>query len=178
MRNLFMVASLVLVLSGCSGKMYTIVNPNINDPKEGEQKLQGVIAYQSINAIELYILRTLVDKQSGNVIGHAPDKCEPQKKIKLSVKPDYSSPYRIVYEPGLLESNKFGVVLKDGMLSSVNVESDPTKGASAIAELLPFFKAPKIAAFMPTGKPLCNAEPKFFGLFRAPDIRPFEDIPE
>src|SRR5581483_4287083 len=32
-------------------------------------------------------------------------------------------PYRVSYDPGLFETNKFGLALKDGMLASVNGEA-------------------------------------------------------
>ena len=166
----------LVLLSGCSGRLYTIVNLQLATPSDQELKIEGVIVYQSINVIELYELKTLVDKASGNVLGRAPNQCTPQRTIKFSVRADYSTPYRILYKPGVFETGKFGVSLKDGVLTGVNIESDPSKGLSALAELLPFVRAPVAPDFVLDGKPLCNAQAKFIGLYRAPDIRPFDTI--
>ena len=58
------------------------------------------------------------DKTSSNY-------CEPVTQQTTIIEPDYSTMYSIVYEPGWFETNKFGVVLENGTLKSVNSESTP-----------------------------------------------------
>jgi hypothetical protein len=175
MKKVFTIIAIGL-LSGCSGTLYTIVNPDI--PETGEKKIKGVIVHGTINVIELYKTTVLIDKSSGNQVGVAPNDCTPEKKMKFSTRADYSNPSIVVYEPGYLETNKFGVTLDKGVLSAVNTESNPSAALAGIATVLPFIKAPKTeSSFLGVdGKPLCNVSPKLIGVYRAPDIQPFESI--
>ncbi|MCW8932097.1 MAG: hypothetical protein OQL19_17930 [Gammaproteobacteria bacterium] len=163
-------------VTGCSGKLYTVVNPDILE--DGTSKVRGVLVYNTINVIELYKTTVLVDKSSGNQLGSEPSDCAPDKLIKFSTRTDFNNPNIVVYEPGLLETNKFGVTLDKGVLSGVNTESNPSAALPAIAALVPFIKAPKAEANFvnPSGKPLCNASPKLVGVYHAPDILPFDQI--
>lgn len=174
MKKLILLAS-ILILNGCSGNVYTIVNPEI--PDTDEKKIKGILVYETINVIELYQTSVLIDKSSGNQLGSAPHDCEPDKSIKFSTRTDFDNPNIIVYEPGLFETNKFGVTLDKGALAAVNTESNPAAALPNIASVLPFIKAPKTtASYAPSGKPLCNASPKLIGIYHAPDILPFEAI--
>jgi len=175
MRNISTIVAISL-LAGCSGTLYTVVNPNI--PDNEEKKVKGVIVYGTINVIELYKTTVLIDKASGNQKGVAPNDCTPEKKIKFSTRADYGNPSIIVYEPGFLETNKFGVTLDKGVLSGVNTESNPSAALTGIAAILPFVKAPKAESSLldGNGKPLCNASPKLIGVYRAPSIQPFESV--
>lgn len=177
MKNLAFIVAITL-LSGCSGTLYTVVNPNI--PTDKEAKIKGVIFYNTINVIELYETTSLVDENSGNLLGSSPEKCTPDKQIKFSTRTNYERPSLIVYEPGLLEKNKFGVTLDKGVLSGVNTESSPSESLADIATLMPFIKAPKANKNMGKGTrrdlPLCNASPKLIGVYRAPDIQSFDAI--
>ncbi|MEY8216130.1 MAG: hypothetical protein RPR97_16805 [Colwellia sp.] len=176
MKRSFLILFSVLSMSGCTGTLYTIVNPTL--PTVEETKIKGVLVYSTINVIELYKTMVLVDKSSGNQIGVAPEKCTPDNKIKFSTRTDYKKPNVIVYEPGYFETNKFGLTLNKGVLSGVNVESTPSAALSGIAALLPFVKAPKIEAssLVLSGKPLCNAGAKLIGVYQAPDIQAFDEI--
>jgi len=167
-------------LAGCSGHLYTVVSPTLAG---NDTRVEGVITYQPQNVIELYKTTILVDDKSGNVLGtSATGGCIEDKKIKFSTRADYTKPQLVGYAPGLLERNKFGLTLKDGIVASVNSESDPTSGLKDLAAVLPFVKAPygeiKSATVAPGGQPLCNAGDKLIGLYSAPTILPFESIPK
>lgn len=127
--------------------------------------------------IEVYETTALVDEKTKKITAKAPS-CVPEMSIKFDTRADYSAPYQVYYDPGLFETNTFGVTLKDGVLASVNTSSDPSKAATATASLLPFVAAPKVkAAVADIGKEFCNAQPKLIGVFKAPDVRPYTDIP-
>ena len=167
--------TLIFVLVGCSGKLYTIVKPDIDS--KTNQKINGVLFYRSMNVIELYKTTVLVDKESGNRLGAAPESCKADHKLKFSTRTDYASPNIIVYEPGLLETNKFGVTLDKGALTGVNVESTPTSLSTQISELIPYFKAPKAGTQAESSytTPFCNAGTKLIGVYKAPDIKSFDE---
>jgi hypothetical protein len=179
LSRLTTVVLLALGLIGCSGHLYTIVSPSLGGQ---DKKVEGVITYQPVNVIELYKTTIRVDKESGNILGSsATGGCTEDKMVKFSTRADYSKPQLVGYAPGLLDKNKFGVTLKDGVIASVNSESDPTSGLKDLAAVLPFVKAPfgeKSNALPIEGKPLCNAGEKFIGLYLTPKILPFESMPE
>jgi hypothetical protein len=167
-----------LGLTGCSGHLYTVVSPSLDGK---DKKVEGVITYQPVNVIELYKTTILVDEKSGNILGTSgAGSCVEDRKVKFSIRADYSKPQLVGYSPGLLDKNKFGVTLKDGVIASVNSESDPTSGLKDLAAILPFVKAPygeiKSSAVFVEGKPLCNAGDKFIGLYSAPEILPYESM--
>lgn len=171
---------IVTLISGCSGHLYTVINPSLDGK---DKKVEGIITYQPINVIELYKTTLLVDEKSGNVTGSSGNgNCTEDKKIKFSTRADYNKPQLVGYAPGLLEKNKFGLTLKDGVVASVNSESDPTSALKDLATVLPFVKAPYAEitkGFLPPSKkPLCNAGDKFLGLYSAPEILPFDNIPK
>ena len=174
MRKLLTILFLFSFLSGCSGKLYTIINPDL--PADGEtKKIRGIVVYNSVNVIEIYQNRILVDESSGNQIGTADTgECNPVYISKFSTRTDYSNPSVIVYEPGPFETNKFGVTLESGVLKSVNTESDPTKALKDIASLMPYVAAEK-SYFI--GKKFCNAGAKLVGVYKAPDILPYDQRP-
>ncbi len=165
-----------IVLTGCSGHLYTVINPDIGNSKSVDKKIEGVLAYPVMDVIEVYETTALVDEKTKDIVAKAPN-CVPERSSKFSTRADYSKPYQLKYEPGLFETNTFAVTLKDGVLASVNTSSDPSKSASAAAELLPFVAAPKVAAVEPKKK-FCNAQPKLVGVFVAPGVRPYSDIPD
>ena len=171
---------LLITLTGCSGHLYTVVNPSLEGT---DKKVDGILTYQPVNVIELYKFVLLVDEKSGNVKGSLENgECLEDRKIKFSIRADYSRPQLIGYAPGLLDKNKFGLTLKDGVVASVNSESDPTSALKDLASVLPFIKAPFgeiIPSFLPSSKkPLCNGGEKFIGLYLAPDILPFDKLPK
>lgn len=172
------IASLsTVLLASCSGHLYTVLNPDITSQEGKPMRIVGVLAYPVINVIEIYETTILEDEKTKKVISHAP-KCLPVRSMKFSTRADYNKPYQIMYEPGWLEMHTFGVELKDGVLASVNTTSDPSKTAAVAMEALPFIAAPKTAAIPSVNdKKLCNAVPKFLGVFKAPDVLPYEQIP-
>ena len=164
-----------ILLYGCSGTLYTTLNPDLSDTSE--VKIEGVIAYNSINVIELYKTSILTDKATGNQIGSAPGDCTPGNRIKFSTRTDYSKPYIINYNPGSWETNKFSVELANGVLKSVNTESTPSAPLAGVASILPFITPAKVAPAVvhPTGKPECSSGAKLIGVFHAPEIRPYDE---
>lgn len=164
-------------LIGCSGHLYTVINPDLTAKNGIEKKVEGVIVYPVQDVVEVYQTTTLVDK-SKKIIGTAPKVCTPKRSIKFTTRANYSNPYIIKYEAGLLETNSFGVTLKDGVLTGINTSSDPSKSASSAAELLPFVAAPKAEKFVTSGLPFCNEQNKLVGIFKAPNIRSFDEIPD
>lgn len=171
---------LTLALGGCSGHLFTVINPSLTGDNK---KVEGIITYQPVNVVELYKTTLLVDEKSGNVIGSSANAdCSEDKKIKFSIRADYNKPQLVGYAPGLLDKYKFGLTLKDGVIASINSESDPTSALKDLAAVLPFVKAPygeiTKAVKIPLGKPLCNAGDKFLGLYQAPEILPFGELPK
>lgn len=183
MASIFRLTAIAFIVTGlgaCSGHLYTVVSPSLDGK---DKKVEGVITYQPVNVIELYKTTILVDEKSGNVMGSAAaGDCAEDKKIKFSTRADYNKPQLVGYAPGLLDKNKFGLTLKDGVVVSVNSESDPTSALKDLAAVLPFVKAPygeiKSSTITPSGKPLCNGGERFLGLYSAPEILPFDSMPK
>lgn len=172
-----------MTLNGCSGHLLTVKNPF--SPEDQRKEFKGIITYQPINVVELYRSTVLVDEK-GNVIGSLlKGECIESKKTILSVRGDYSNPQMVYYKPGIFDSNKFALTLKDGVIASVNADSDPTAALKEIASILPFFMAPVAVASedklpqdeKPKKRPLCNSGDDLIGLFYAPEIKPYKDIP-
>lgn len=119
-----------LMMVGCTGTLYTVKDAKLKVKKDGAY-LKGVTAYPPRLFVEVYETTAYIDK--GKILRTAaatdPEKkCTPLPKHTVVTKPDYNAPYQIFYDPGFLESNKFGVGLKDGMLTAVNTESIPDRG--------------------------------------------------
>lgn len=174
------IATLITALYGCSGQLYTVVNPTL----DGKDKtVEGVITYQPVNVIELYKTTLLVD-DAGSIKGSSVNgECQEDKKMKFSIRADYNKPQLLRYVPGPIDKNSFTISLKDGLIASVNTESDPTGGLKDLASVLPFVKPPyaplqAAAAMPPKGKALCNAGERFIGLYLAPEILPFNEMPK
>lgn len=173
-----LILPLLLLVSACSGNLYTVLNPEIGTVGGPEKKLAGILVYPKINVMEVYLTTVIVNKATGNVIGKAPTDCTPSPQLKFTTRTDFTSPYRLVYEPGLLETYKFSVTLEDGALKSVGADSDPSKGLTAatgfLTGLLPFAGATPVGLVAPAASnlPLCNAGPKLEGIFEAPPIQP------
>ena len=153
------------ILIGCSGQLYTINGAKPIHRDDG-QYLKGVTAYPPKLFIESYTFTAYVidGKVLRTANGHpGSNKCEPNLIQNIVTRPDYSAPYQLVYEPGLLESQEFGVTLKDGLLVTVNIKGTPDKG-DTIKNIVPSLvdisgKTMGLAA--PDEKVLCNASPTF-----------------
>lgn len=116
----------VATLTACSGKIYTVQNPKFNDGKT-----EGVLFY-GYKPIEKKVLFDRIRHPKTGDITHSiyeppgsSKYCAPNVIIKKVIEADYETVYAIKYEPGLFETNKFGVELDKGTLKSVNSESTP-----------------------------------------------------
>nr|WP_152029975.1 hypothetical protein [Pseudomonas sp. LPH1] len=175
-KSIILLAVCCLV-TACSGTLYTVINPDLTAPDVGEKIVEGVIVYQVVDVVEVYQTTALVDDDK-NITGSAPNNCQPKRSLKFTTRADYSKPYVIKYDAAFLETHTFGVTLEGGVLTGVNTSSDPSKFATSAAALLPFVATPNAPAFLPSGKPFCNEQNSLVGVFRAPDIRGFNEIPE
>ena len=166
---------------GCSGKLYTVINPDLDAGNPAESKVEGILFYPSINVMEVYKTTLLADKATGNIIGKAPDQCTEGQMTKFTTRTNFDEPRRLVYEAGLLETNKFSATLEQGTLKSVNTESDPSKAITAVAGaltgLLPFAVGVPSPAMVMPALPLCNAGLKLVGIYEAPPVQPYSEAP-
>ncbi|MBS3953555.1 MAG: hypothetical protein KGZ88_11450 [Methylomicrobium sp.] len=164
-------ALIFLSLTGCSGTLYTV---------KGNTKEEGVYTYPQITVIDVYEYTTFTNKD-GEVLARkdGTPKCKPKYEDKIVVRTDYNAPpLRIYYDSALLEQFKFSVTLKDGVLESVNTESTPDRGETLKNLTSAAKDAASIAAAAPSQTPLCNAEPRYYGTYKAPDIDDFINKPK
>lgn len=170
------VVVMVMSFSGCSGHLYTVENAKkLECCKDQGDFYEGVRIYPPAAFYEVTWLTGVVNDKgelTHTASGKDPKKCWPQAKRELVVRPDYSKTMQLVYKPGFLETNKFGVELKDGVLVKVNTESAPDKGETlknltgAAAEAakmaaLPFVegeRGPKICTHLPVLKFVMTAQ--------------------
>ncbi|PKH88326.1 hypothetical protein [Colwellia sp. Bg11-28] len=117
---------LFLTLSGCSGTIYTVQNPQFV-----EGKTEGVLFY-GYKLVEKKILFDRIRHPKTGDISHSmyelPNSikyCAPNVISKKVIQADYETMYAIKYKPGWFETNKFSVELDKGTLKSVNSESTP-----------------------------------------------------
>ena len=181
--KIIIVLSIIAVLTGCTGQLYTVLNPSeIKEYKENENDkeiiIKGVVAYPQINVIETYITTALVDKDE-NIINQ---KRVPKTSYKFAKRVDYDNPYILRYEHGILESYKFGVGYENGVVTNINTESAPYDGIANIKDILPFYKETKDAAleFDKQKKDLvkfCNAQPVIQGVYKHVEIKEASDRP-
>ncbi|WP_324780639.1 hypothetical protein [Thiobacillus sedimenti] len=168
-----------IFMSGCTGHVYTVIKPVF--PPEG-QRVQGVIVYPPVNVLDVYKTTALIEEGSGKILGTADaKKCVPQNKVKFAVRADFSKPMIVGYEPGVFEKNKFSVTLKDGLLASVNSDSDPSSALKDLAEFMPFVRAPydkkPAMSEIGEGQVYCNAGETYLGTYLAPEFLPVEKRP-
>lgn len=160
-----------VVLGACNGQLYS------EGPGSGN-RVKGIVAYQQQHVVEEREYRAVVE--SGKVVrthrGRSDDtRCVPTKIHEVALRSDYSRPYRIWYEAGFLETNKFGVTLKDGVLVAVNTESQPDRGetiknlAESLTSVAPILGLAPSAAGVPVGEVPCTHLPQLVGVFRLPD---------
>lgn len=176
LTSLMLLPGAAFLLSGCAGRLYTDLNPDLN-----AKSVEGVIVYEPTNVIELYEATTLVDKSTGKLLGRAPDGCKASNVQKMATRVNFAKPMVIRYDPGFLDQNKFSIAFKDnGQLASVNSESAPGAALSELATVLPFvLKDRTAAAAAPAdapvwdgvGKEPCNAGERLIGVFQYPEIQ-------
>jgi hypothetical protein len=152
-----------LVLSACSGQVHTqrLTDDALTDT---EHQIKGVVIYQPAMFAEMSLKTMLVT--NGKAVGSASDNppaCSPVPFEKTVTLPDLKTPYRISYDPGLFESNKFSISVNNGILASINGDTHPTASTSSSSPSL--FSAPIPT---PLGIPL-NAGPGPWGA--APNLR-------
>jgi len=173
------VPAAAVLLSGCAGRLYTDLNPDLS-----AKSVQGVIAFEATNVIEIYQTTTLVDKDTGKLLGIAPDGCRASTVEKIATRVDFAKPRVIRYEPGFFDQNKFAIAFKEnGQLASVNADSNPGAALAGLADVLPFVlkdrNAPASIQYVAPGADgigmtPCNAGEQLTGVSRYPDIEPFK----
>ena len=115
-------------LAGCNGQVYhQAVDVGEADGAPGKKR-PGIIYYPRVQMLK-------------TTIAVAAD-CSKTTTSDIVTVPDTFHPQRLVYEPGLLETYKFGPTLSaDGTLMGLNTESTPDQGntfknvASGVASL-------------------------------------------
>ncbi len=160
-----------LIGGGCVGSIYSERNPTIRDA----EPFRGILFFQPIPVLVTYATNQLIAGSPKVVVGSAPDACTPVTTEKLEEIPDYTTPYRIYYEPGLLESGKFSVTLEQGVVKTVNSAYVPgtqelidlTSAAAELAAAVgPLAVVPSPGAPLPP----CNSGSTIVG------IRPVEQL--
>lgn len=140
------VISILSMLMGCSGHIYTIVDPkpeqNVYDKKTG---YEGVLFYLPNHFYEISWTTAVIEngKVTKTASGEGDKKCTPTMQRKEVVRADFNEKYQLVYAPGLLEKYSWKVEFDQGVLKSINAESTPDRGetlknlASAAGEVKP-----------------------------------------
>jgi hypothetical protein len=116
-----------MLLAGCAGKMSS-QRLGANQVDNPAQEIAGVVFYQPALFAETTVRTALIN--DGKLVGRSSDSppaCAEVTVERVLLMPDLAKPYRINYEPGLFEINRFGVTLNNGMLAGVNAQpsSDP-----------------------------------------------------
>jgi len=125
MKVLSIAISAILV-SGCSGTIYTVQSPSFQDGKT-----EGVLFYGHKAVDKKVVMDRIRHPKTGDIthsmyeLPTSKKFCAPATKTTKVIVADYSTQYAVKYDPGLFETNKFSVGLEKGMLKSVNSESTP-----------------------------------------------------
>jgi len=131
------VAGAALALAACSGQVHTqrLTDEALADT---EHRIKGVITYQPALFAEMSLKTTLVTngKPAGSATDNPPA-CSPVPFEKAVILPDFKNPYRVSYDPGIFETNKFGLTLNNGMLGAINGDAQPPPSSSSSPSLLP-----------------------------------------
>ena len=123
-----------IVVAGCAGhiEMRKLSDKRMADT---EHWVSGVIVYQPALFVEISAKTALIE--NGKLKGtsaDSPPACVPVQSEKTVALPDLKNPYQIRYEPGLFDSNTFGVSLQTGVLATVNGNlAGALNGAAAAA---------------------------------------------
>jgi hypothetical protein len=161
-----------VLLTGCGGGVYTMKA----DPQQ--RSWPGVLVYQPRLMRATYEYTKLKD-DAGRIVGSAGRECAAVRYDDVEVHPDYTTPYVLGYAPGLVGKQTFSLTLADGMVASVNAESDPQivelLGAltTAVEKAAPVFLPPAAAGTIMSapsgGAPACNAAPRLQELVPLPE---------
>lgn len=169
------IAGAIITLGGCSGHVYTVVNPTLEG---ANTKVEGIITYPPVGVIEKYVYTTLTNKE-GNIIGSSTDsehKCMEKLFVKYAVRADYNNPQIVHYEPGIFEKNIFNIKLSDGMIGEMHAESDTTQAAGAlIATAETVAGAVKGPSKISTKEPVqaCNSGEILVEIYKAPKLESY-----
>ena len=126
----FVVVVILVLLTGCVGKIYTVVDPK----PDSNGRIEGVIVYQPRALMVEYKTTHLQDK-NGNIIGSSAEgSCHPISSYEITYAPDYGKKYAILYEAAIFESNTFTLDLDKGVLTKLNSVS--TSGAKEALDVV------------------------------------------
>jgi hypothetical protein len=157
-KQLAIWVSLVL-LAGCVGKVYTVVDPK----PDSQGRIEGVLMYQPRTLVMEFETTHLQDEK-GKIVGSAADgMCEPIPSYEIIYAPDYGKKYAILYDAALFETKKFSLEVDRGVLIKLNNEStsvakealDFAKGIIAAGKEIAVSTIKGVAP--PEGKRPCNA---------------------
>jgi len=116
----FLLSVVVMSLGACAGKLST-QRVGANQLDNQEQAISGVVFYQPALVAEITVRTALIN--DGKLVGRSSDSppaCAEVTVERAMMIPDFAKPYAINYEPGIFETNRFGVTLNNGMLAAVN----------------------------------------------------------
>ncbi len=154
MKHLALWVSLVL-LAGCAGKVYTVVDPK----PDAHGRIEGIVIYQPRTLISEFETTHLQDEK-GKIIGSAADgKCDPVPSYEIIYAPDYGKKYAISYQAAPFETKKFSLELDRGVLTKLN--NDSTSVAKEALDV--------VQGIIGTGKEIAKAIPK---VIPAPEEKP------
>jgi hypothetical protein len=164
-RMVLVLVGLTGLLSGCTGevRMKVWTQPALMEALQKEG-IQGVIGYYPKAVIEISELIQYVDKDGKVVPGIVCKRVSIQKVVTVT---DYDHPYQVYYVKGVLEANKFGVQLNNGIIAAVNTESTPDQGKTianlgeAAGSFAKIAAGPAAPVPIPPGAPDCNGTPTF-----------------
>jgi hypothetical protein len=168
---------LLIVCTGCMGKIYMVRSPEIKN----NEPFEGVIVYQPKPLI-LVVETTQLQDKDGKILGSSDEgACTPVPSYEITSVPNYKETYIIKYDHGLLESGKFSLELNNGVISKINSEySSAAKDAlGVVQEILGTVKTMKgLTATLgvkeiqssKSAKPACNAGKKITESLNISDI--------
>jgi hypothetical protein len=160
--------TIIIVQYGCSGQVYTI---------DGSGKSPGVRVYTPVLVIEESVNTAAIDG-TGKVVatrdGSVGATCHPTLVQKIATYPDFTKPYYLAYEAGILEKYEFALTLENGVLKSVNTKSEPDRGETLKNLVAAAKDAATLAkATVPGGTPPCTSLPVLKDVYRYPELKPY-----
>jgi hypothetical protein len=153
---------------GCSGQLYTV---------DATGKSPGVRVYSPVLVIEESVNTVRID-DTGKVVatldGRVGARCHPTALQKIATYPDYTKPYHLVYDSGILEKYDFSVTLENGVLTSVNTKSEPDRGETLKNLVAAAKDAAEIAAPLARdGIQPCTSFPVLKDVYRYPELKKY-----
>jgi hypothetical protein len=169
----FAVLVILILLNGCAGKMYTVLELK----PDALGRIEGVIVYQPRTLVLGYATTHFQDEK-GKIVGSSADfTCIPILSYEIIYAPDYGKKSAIYYDAGLLETKKFSLELDKGVLYKLNYESTSTaKEALDVVQGI-IGTAKEISIAIPKGiqppageKPPCNVGKSVVSIDNIEDI--------